>query len=76
MVVLSTGLRFWQEFRSSIAAAALANLVHCNTTVLRQGVQQTIDLKNVVPGDVVKLSAGDLIPGDIRILESRDLFIA
>ena len=43
--------------------------------VIRDGNQVTIDIENVVPGDIVKLSSGDMIPGDVRFIETKDLFI-
>lgn len=77
MVLLSSFLRFFQEFRSNKAAEQLKKMVKTTATVLRKetGKQET-DIKELVPGDVITLSAGDMIPGDCRILQSKDLFIS
>ncbi|UUC44350.1 magnesium-translocating P-type ATPase [Flavobacterium cerinum] len=77
MVILSSLLRFWQEFSSSKAAEELKNMVETTATVLRGvGGKQEINFKDIVPGDIVYLSAGDMIPADIRILQSKDLFVS
>ncbi|MGP8215269.1 MAG: magnesium-translocating P-type ATPase [Bacteroidia bacterium] len=77
MVLLSTFIRFWQEFRSNIAAEELKSMVKTTATVMRQGLgKKEIDLKELVPGDMVFLTAGDMIPGDCRIIYSKDLFVS
>lgn len=77
MVLLSSLLRFWQEFTSNRAAEQLKGMVKTTATVLRQGSgKKEIDIINLVPGDVVFLSAGDMIPADCRIMQSKDLFIS
>lgn len=76
MVLLSSLLRFWQEFRSNKAAEQLKSMVKTTATVLRKATgKMEIDIKQLVPGDIVFLSAGDMIPGDCRIIQSKDLFI-
>ncbi len=88
MVALSVGLRFWQELKSQVQAESLRRLVHNTATVVRsenQGVERRpneldhlasdIPTRELVPGDIVKLAAGDMIPADVRLLESRDLFV-
>ncbi len=75
MVALSTTIRFVQEQRSSRAAESLKALVGNTATVLRQGPRE-LPLWRLVPGDVVHLSAGDMVPADCRVLSARDLFIA
>ena len=88
MIILSAGLRFWQEMKSQVQAESLRKLVHNETTVLRTenaGVKRKpneldraasdIPTRELVPGDIVKLSAGDMIPADLRLLESRDMFV-
>ena len=76
MVVLSVGLRFWQEARADAAAAKLKAMIHVTATVIRDGNASEIALRNLVPGDMVRLSAGDMIPGDVRVLTSKDLFVS
>ena len=76
MVALSVGLRFWQEARADAAAAKLKAMIHVTATVIRDGKAGEIPLRNLVPGDMVHLSAGDMIPGDVRVLSSKDLFVS
>ena len=75
MVVLSTAIRFVQEHRSTRAAEQLKAMVSNTATVLRQ-VQREIPIRKLVAGDLVILSAGDMIPADCRVLSAHDLFIA
>lgn len=88
MIVLSVSLRFWQEMKSLMEAESLRHLVRNETTVIRAGAtppdarRNPLDVRafdiptiELVPGDIVVLSAGDLIPADLRLLESRDLFV-
>ncbi|QWE15883.1 magnesium-translocating P-type ATPase [Polynucleobacter sp. AP-Nino-20-G2] len=75
MVILSTSLAFVQEYKSNRAAEKLRQLVSVKVTVVREGIAQDIPLSQVVPGDLVRLSAGDLIPADLRLLSSNDLFV-
>jgi Mg2+-importing ATPase len=78
MVLLSTLLRFWQEFRSNQAAEELKAMVRSTTAVLRAGMDrpQEIPISALVPGDLVYLSAGDMIPADVRVLTAKDLFVS
>jgi len=76
MVVLSVGLRFLQEARADAAAAKLRAMIHVTATVVRDGAPKEIPLRNLVPGDIIQLSAGDMIPGDVRVLSSKDLFVS
>ncbi|MBA1295593.1 magnesium-translocating P-type ATPase [Pseudomonas lurida] len=78
MVVLSTLLRFWQEAKSNKAADALKAIVSNTATVLRRDDGKRIELpiKQLVPGDVIVLSAGDMIPADCRVLSAKDLFVS
>jgi P-type Mg2+ transporter len=76
MVVLSAGLRFWQEARADAAAAKLKAMIHVTATVMRDGKAGEMPLRDLVPGDIIKLSAGDMIPGDVRVLSSKDLFVS
>jgi Mg2+-importing ATPase len=75
MIVLAVLLRLIQETKADNAAAKLKAMIKVTATVLRNGGPKEIPLKELVPGDVVKLSAGDMIPGDVRLLSSKDLFI-
>jgi Mg2+-importing ATPase len=75
MVLLSTAIRFVQEQRSSRAAEALRALVGNRASVLR-GTLRALPIRQLVPGDVLRLSAGDMIPADCRVLSARDLFVA
>ena len=83
VMVLASGLmRFWQEHRSAKAAEALKAMVRTTAAVLRReqmGMQaqlREVPMRDLVVGDIVRLSAGDMIPADIRLIESRDLFIS
>ncbi len=78
MVVLSTLLRFWQEAKSNKAADALKAMVSNTATVLRRDATKRIELpiKQLVPGDLIVLSAGDMIPADCRVLSAKDLFVS
>jgi len=75
MVFLGVSLRFVQETRAGNAAAKLKAMIKVTATALRDGQPKEIPLQQLVPGDVVKLSAGDMIPGDVRLLTAKDLFI-
>ena len=74
MIVLSISLRFIQETRADKAAEKLKALIRTTATVIRNGKTNEILLKELVPGDIVELSAGDMVPADVRLIESRDLF--
>ena len=76
MVVLSVVLRFVQEARADAAAAKLKAMIHVTATVIRDGSAKEMPLRDLVPGDIIKLSAGDMIPGDVRVLSSKDLFVS
>ena len=77
MVFLSSFLRFWQEYRSNKAAEQLKSMVKTTALILRETVgKKEIDIKEIVPGDIVFLSAGDMIPADCRIIQSKDLFVS
>jgi Mg2+-importing ATPase len=77
MVMLSAMLRFVQEFRSNQAAEKLKSMVKTTATVKREDEgKQELDIKQLVPGDIIHLSAGDMIPADIRIMQSKDLFVS
>ncbi|HMD88962.1 MAG TPA: magnesium-translocating P-type ATPase [Anaerolineaceae bacterium] len=75
IVLLGLVLRFFQEQRADNAAEKLKAMVNTTASVLRNGNRQEVPLHELVPGDIVQLSAGDMIPADVRILNAKDLFI-
>jgi Mg2+-importing ATPase len=75
MIVLGVGLRFFREARANDAAERLRAMIRVTATVLRNGNPVEEPLARLVPGDIVHLCAGDMIPADVRILTCRDLFI-
>ena len=75
LILASTLLEFFEVYRSNKAAEKLKNLVSVKTTVLRNGKVTKVSSENITVGDVVVLSAGDLIPADLRIIESKDLYV-
>ncbi len=73
IVVLSVGLGFVNEYRSEVAVAALnANIRH-DALVRRDGREQRVDVRDLVPGDIVTLAVGDLVPADVRLLQANQL---
>jgi Mg2+-importing ATPase len=75
IVLMSVTLDFFQEYRAGRAADQLKKTVAVRATVLRDDHSQEIPIAGLVPGDVVLLAAGDLIPADCRLLEAKDFFI-
>jgi Mg2+-importing ATPase len=75
IVLTSIAINFWQSFQSQRAANRLRSSVMPTATALRDGGWREIPFRTVVPGDVLRLSAGDLVPADGRLLESRDLSV-
>ena len=75
LVTASTMLEFFEEFRSNKAAEKLKELVATTTTVIRDGKEVQIPVKEVTLGDIVVLSAGSMIPADLRIIESKDIYV-
>jgi Mg2+-importing ATPase len=76
MVALSVALRFVQEARADDAAVKLKAMIHVTATVVRDGSVREMPLRELVPGDMINLSAGDMIPGDVRVIASKDLFVS
>ncbi|BEM68287.1 magnesium-translocating P-type ATPase [Serratia marcescens] len=82
MVTLSGLLRFWQEYRTNKAAEALKSMVRTTATVLRRSSYSAhpltleVPIRELAPGDIIQLSAGDMVPADVRLIASRDLFIS
>jgi Mg2+-importing ATPase len=75
MVLLGIVLRFFQELRADNAAEKLQAMVSTTVTVVRDGQPVEVPLKQLVPGDVIRLAAGDMVPGDARVLSAKDLFV-
>ncbi|MBE4947469.1 magnesium-translocating P-type ATPase [Chryseobacterium culicis] len=77
MLLFSTVLRFFQEFRSNKAAETLKKMVKTSCLTKRKfNESKEIEITEIVPGDIIILSAGDMVPADCRILKSKDLFIS
>ena len=75
LVLVSTLLEFFQEYRSNKAAEKLKELVQTKGSVIRNGKKIKIPFKEFTVGDIVTLSAGDMVPADLRVLESKDLYV-
>jgi Mg2+-importing ATPase len=75
MVVLGVVLRFFQELRADNAAAKLQAMVGNSATTVRDGKGMEVPLKMLVPGDIINLAAGDMVPADARVLSAKDLFL-
>ncbi|WP_314449316.1 magnesium-translocating P-type ATPase [uncultured Streptococcus sp.] len=75
LVLISGGIRFVQELRSDRAASNLSRLIVNTATVIREGTEQELPIDELVVGDIIKLSAGDMIPADVLLLDSRDFFV-
>jgi Mg2+-importing ATPase len=75
MIALSVGLKLFQEAKATSAAAKLKAMISVNATVLRGGAEEEVPVAHLVPGDVIHLAAGDMIPGDVRIIQAKDLFV-
>ena len=75
LIVISSVLKFVQEARSDDAAQKLKAMVSTKATVVRDGVQQDVEMSEIVPGDLIVLSSGDMLPADVRILTAKDLFV-
>ncbi|MEO5923501.1 MAG: magnesium-translocating P-type ATPase [Bryobacteraceae bacterium] len=75
MIILGVGLKLFQEAKAETAAAKLKAMISVKATALRDGAPQEINVSQLVPGDIVQLAAGDMIPADVRILSAKDLFV-
>ena len=75
LVTASTLLDFFESYRSNKAAEKLREIVETTTTVIRDNKEINIPVKNITLGDIVLLSAGSIIPADLRIIESKDLYV-
>ena len=77
MIVISAVIGFFQEYRSNRAAEQLKDMVKTTATVLRRETGKgEVEMSQLVPGDVVFLSAGDMIPADCRVVQSKDMFVS
>jgi len=75
IIVASGAIGFWQEHRANQAVEALANRVRVHVEAMRDGVEVSVPVDEIVPGDLVQLRAGDIIPADARVLECRSLLV-
>jgi Mg2+-importing ATPase len=75
MVILGVVLRFFQEMRADNAAEKLKAMVNTTATLVRDGKESEVALKRLVPGDIVRLAAGDMVPADVHVLSAKDLFL-
>ncbi len=75
MVVLSVALNFFMEFQARHAVEAIRKQTATTASVIRDGLEQELAVAELVPGDVIRLRAGDLVPADGRLLESKDLHV-
>jgi len=75
MVLLGIVLRFFQELRADNAAEKLKAMVSTAATVVRDGKDMEVPLRMLVPGDIIRLAAGDMVPADVRVLTAKDLFL-
>src|SRR5579864_6793024 len=75
MVVLGVVLRFFQEMRADHDAEKLKAMVSNTATLVRGGKEAEVPLKMLVPGDIIRLAAGDMVPADVRVLSAKDLFL-
>ncbi len=75
MIVTSVGLRLIQEAKAGRAAARLKAMISVTATVTRDGKSQEIAVSQLVPGDMIQLAAGDMIPADVRIVTAKDLYV-
>ncbi|MFI3256552.1 MAG: magnesium-translocating P-type ATPase, partial [Psittacicella sp.] len=81
MIIISVVLKFTQEYRTNKAAAALKTMVHTTATVFRKEYKEDqpeiveIPLERLVPGDVIRLGAGDMVPADCKLIKAKDLFV-
>ena len=75
IILISAAISLKEQTKSDNAAKKLKKMISNKMEVIRDEIQSTVDVENIVPGDIVKLSSGDMIPGDVRFLEVKDLFI-
>lgn len=76
MIFLSVFLGYFQERQSSRAAEKLQQMVQASSVVLRDGMESKISIREVVPGDIILLAAGSIVPADSRIIFAKDFFVS
>jgi len=76
IVIVSSGIGYWREYSAGVAAAALEARINIRSKVLRDGTQASISFDEIVPGDIILLSAGSLIPADAVVLASTDCYVS
>jgi len=76
MVLLSVGLSYILDHRSTLAVKSLGRRVQSRTLVLRNGVEIEVQISEIVPGDIVVLHAGSIIPADLRLVSAKDFFVS
>jgi P-type Mg2+ transporter len=76
MVVFSVGLRFWQERRNNVAMNELIKLVDDHVVVVRNGIELQIPRPQIIPGDIVRLSGGDVVPADVVLASTSGLYVS
>lgn len=75
MAIISVALSFYQEYKASKETDRLSEMVRATASVCRNGKFREIKIREIVPGDIVNLSAGDIVPADLRIFSCKDLFV-
>ena len=75
MVIMGVVLKFVQEAKADRSAEELKSMVSVTATVIRDGIQKEIPLRMIVPGDIIHLASGDMIPADVQLIKSKDLFV-
>ena len=76
MIFISVFLSYFQERRSGDAAEKLKLMIHASAVVLRGGKEAELPIAGITPGDIVLLSAGSIIPADMRVIAAKDFFVA
>jgi len=75
IIIISSFLGFWQEKGAARAVTELLKMVQIRCRVIRNGLSQELPIDKLVSGDITVLSAGDIVPGDCLLIESRELFV-
>jgi len=76
MIFISVFLAYFQERRSGNAAEKLKLMIHASAVVLRGGKETEVPIAEIAPGDIVALSAGSIVPADMRVIAAKDFFVA